>query len=407
MTVTLHGHKSQFEPFYLGRNAAILFHSTLRDLTISCVDFEADITLDDIPLDRRRTTALRSLTFIECNIYLPLLSVALSLPRSLKRLCINERLHALDGCLPKGKEDLPRTSHPQFLVEINKHADSLEHLTYSNGNPMWMQHYPNDPYGESKLRQMRVLKHLELDLGSTLCYYFTENGLPEGLEKVMLFDAALSNTRFDRHAHFQVVLDAAHQLVIKRLSRAIDLDICWTAILDPLGYLDTIRSNPHAASSFQHLRIAVYAIAAILKARGARLRLFAEYFPGGHTYIPPYMYGEDTPKRFLVYDSEHMFTFFQRRPDLSGEEANRAGVLAFSAWDYRQSDAHELPRELVAICKRCHESKLACDNDGYGTGCMECVANLHKCDYAPPTSAWTANALGRDEPYEPLNVSGQ
>ncbi|KAF2649042.1 hypothetical protein K491DRAFT_783606 [Lophiostoma macrostomum CBS 122681] len=394
-SLNLHGHKNKAEPFLFGKTSFILFHPTLKDLTISCTDFEAEITLEDIPKKNLKSTPLESLKFIECNIYLPLLSVALALPKALKNLSIGERLHALDGCMPKDHPDLPRTSHPRFLDELHKQADSLENLTHSAGNAMLMQHYPIDINGESKLRGMTALKHLELDLSSPLCSYVREHGLPESLEKVTLFDSSIASARFFGPAQFQLILEAAHSVIIQRLSRSIDVDICWTAGLNPIANIDSFWTGD--GNEAQQNRMAVYKIAAILKARGSHLRLFGERFEHGHAYIPPYMYGEDTPKRFLVYSSDKMFTFGHQNPELNvPTDMGAPAVVTF--WVYKE-DHCRLPRELLAVCERCQATNAYCLNNGYGTGCFFCVNENHRCEYAPPSSPWNANVLGSDSTY--------
>jgi hypothetical protein len=366
-----------------------LLHPTLRDLTISCTDFEAGIKLDAMSEKHLKSTPLRSLTFIECNIYLSLLSVALALPKALKKLSIGERLQAFEGCMPKQRPDFPRASHPRILDELQKQADSLETLTHSSGNPILMQHFPVDPDGESKLQKMSALKHLELDIGSTLFPYISENALPDSLEKITIFDAAMSTASHSVRGQLQLVLDVAHNVIIKRLSRAIDLDICFTASNHPVSHLSGFWAADRGRHQ-QH-RMAVHKIAAVLKARGSRLRILAERFEG-QAYIPPYMYGEATPKTVLMYTSEKIFSFGHESPDPAGV------TLPVEFWVCKE-DWHRLPRELIAVCVRCEATNTPCQNGGYGTGCFDCVRENHHCEYAPPSSPWTANALGSDSTY--------
>ena len=217
---------------------------TLRDLTISCTDFEAGIKLADIPEKDLRSTPLRSLTFIECNIYLPLLSVALALPKALKKLSIGERLHAFDGCMPKQHPDILRTSHPQFLDELQRQADSLETLTHSCGNAELTQHYPPDPAGDDKLRCMTALKHLELDVGSPLSYYICEK-LPDSLERITIFDASVSSSGLRVQERCKLVLNAAYNTFIKHVYR-----VCRTynvSVACPTGAVP--ESSEHDYSS--------------------------------------------------------------------------------------------------------------------------------------------------------------
>src|SRR4051794_41105811 len=85
----------------MGKNAVIFLHPTLRNLTISCFDIGENI--EPYLSASKNSTVLRSLTFDECNITIKGLAAILSVPKSLERLTIGERMHHTSHHEPLGR----------------------------------------------------------------------------------------------------------------------------------------------------------------------------------------------------------------------------------------------------------------------------------------------------------------
>jgi hypothetical protein len=118
----------------------------------------------------RKSTALRSLTFIECNINVETLHSILSMPKALKQLSIGERLHVFPGAVPSMDPE-ERTCSTRFLPALQQQADSLEKLTHIGGSLAYLPGRETDPEGAAKLRSFTNLRHLELGFESHLYYY--------------------------------------------------------------------------------------------------------------------------------------------------------------------------------------------------------------------------------------------
>lgn len=376
-SVTLHGHRSRDEPFIFGRTAAIFFHPTLRNLTISCTNFDAQIELADIPPGKLNSTPLQSLTFIECNVYMSLLDVVLSLPKALKELSVGERLHAWEGCYPDPIR--ARTTDPSFVDALQKQKHSLERLAHNYGSQQWRSMSPfarRDPETSSKVQNLRCLKHLELSLGMHAGNFETPGSYPDSLRTLKITDAPLAVVLGLIHQSpswpIIFMISAAHRLVIKNTQKSLDLDICftYTGYARPLPRFIAFWGG-HGKTN-QEYRMKIYEIATVMKARGSRLRIFGEDFEDRGSFIPPYMYGEPTPREVKVYDSDNLWTF--------------CGI------DYQRFDAEDLPKNYRAVCLQCRESKGRCANLGYGSTCVVCEVADRKCEYPPPASPWTVNS---------------
>ncbi|KAF2707963.1 hypothetical protein K504DRAFT_458444 [Pleomassaria siparia CBS 279.74] len=325
---SLHGHPSESRKFAFGKMAIIFFHPTLRDITISCSDFNDDINLDDIVPEKLKSTPLQSLTLIECNVYVRFLDVVLSLPRALKRLSIGERLHVFQNRPSDNLAD--RTSHPLFLSALEKQADSLTHLTHNAGNTHYLRSQPQVTTDSSTpLRNFHHLEHLAIGFESPLLQHVHQSSCPDSLKTIKLSDHALVPSL--RYTQPDNVLRTASDTLLKRFSRPVDLDILFNH--DHNTDLGHYWNRP---AHHSHRRV-IYDLAKAVKARGSRLRIFRHQFPvPGRSFIPPYMYGEDEPVEELFYDSDAFWMFGQvshqsydeellENPDLVDEFVRKRG----------------------------------------------------------------------------------
>ncbi|KAF2186160.1 hypothetical protein K469DRAFT_706820 [Zopfia rhizophila CBS 207.26] len=301
-SLTLHGHGHGDNKFTFGRNAVIFLHPSLRNLTISCSNFAADITPDDIPQEMQKSTPLTSLTFIECNVSVELLDIVLGFPRALKELSIGERLFAFPGCFPKTTLGVEQS---RFLRALSKQGDSLELLRHIGG---YSRLWPPSPADYPNFRSLKNLRRLELGFESTLRHYLHVCNAPESLKSLKMYDGGLVNIRnVSTLQHLQFVWSSSTELALLRIPKTCAFEVCFTHH----GPTDArpVEDIPPVWRA-QTQRNGVYNIAKPLKARGGRFRIFGQEFPTRNkTFIPPYMYGEDLPIETLLYDSEELWKF--------------------------------------------------------------------------------------------------
>jgi hypothetical protein len=346
----------------------MFFHPTLRHITLSCTNFDADISHDSIPVARKKSTPLQSLTLIECNVNVKFLDVILSLPKALKELAIGERLHIFPECHPSN-DVATRTSHPLFMNALARQAGSLQRLSHISGNMKQVVHHQADDSDTGRLRHLTNLKFLELGIESSIWAYLERNDYPETLETLKANDASWANytplESFLRHP--SKVLRRCID-VTRRMTRALNLDVLFNhakseQILTtiPTGdlalILPTILGVP--------IRAPVYELAAELNARGARLRLFVNKFSTSRTFIPPFMYGEEVPKEVPFYDSEDFWRLGGRNYRVMDDENFQAEVL-------------KKPR---LVCQECETQGRECFNGGDGSVCIHCENGMGTCIY--------------------------
>ncbi|KAF2871656.1 hypothetical protein BDV95DRAFT_521073 [Massariosphaeria phaeospora] len=362
----LHGHGPDERKFTFGRTAIIFFHPTLRHITISCINFDAEISHANVPAEKLKSTPLQSLTLVECNVNVPFLDVVLSLPRALQELNIGERLFTFDDCRPS-LDPQTRTSHPLFLTALNRQAGSLKHLEHIGGDVSCSTSLIVDAQGSAKLRNLAQLEYLQLGFESSLVHYIAHNGCPDSLRTLRLSDAALSHAH--SYSHVQTVLRLATELVAKRMSNAIDLELgfAYNMFSDALNVVPR-HSWGHSLWDDKTNRDAAYEIATALKVRGSRFRMFGQKFDSGNSYIPPYMFGEEEPTEVLVYDSDRFWTFGETSHQASDDETFGVGA----------------PGGDRKPCVRCQQAGLHCV---IGTGvsdatrdiCLKCEVNGYTC----------------------------
>jgi hypothetical protein len=355
----------------------MFYHPTLRNITISCTNFDSDITHDSVPADKRGKTPLQSLTLIECNVNVKFLDVVLSLPKALKELNIGERQHVFTGCYPSNVAET-RTSHPLFVDALTRQADSLQHLSHVSGNLAHIlhNHAGTSPtalfasVGIGRFRRLTNLKSLELGIESTLWNHIEGNDYPDSLTKLKVTDAAWVNRTpptesFLRHP--AKVLNRCIQIV-KKLGRPLDLDVLFTngdceQILTTIStgnlavILPSIVGGP--------VRAPVYKLATELKARGAHLRIFANKFSTDRTFIPPFMYGEEVPVERQFYDSDDFWRLAGRNYRVMDDEDFHAEVL----------------KKARLTCLTCEKGGRECFNAGDGTTCIHCENDVGPCVY--------------------------
>ena len=230
------------------------------------------------------------------------LDVVLSLPRALKELHVGERLHVFDEKPSLNPKD--RTSDPLFLAAIHRQSDSLERLVHIAGDVRYL-HRDGGAYveGDFKLCDLKALTYLETGWESCLSQFIMQNRCPESLKTLRMADHAMVPTQ---HDHTSTILGYAFSKMNLQ-TRPLDLELLFNHnVFRDVRY--TLRRNWTPPSGFPKRKF-VYSLAKLLKSRGSRLRIFAEKFKHGKSFIAPYMYGEDTPVEELLYDSDKFWTF--------------------------------------------------------------------------------------------------
>ncbi|PVH96988.1 hypothetical protein DM02DRAFT_616813 [Periconia macrospinosa] len=367
--LTLHGHGTDDKKFVLGRSAVMFLHPTLRHIEISCTNFDAGTTHASIPLEKKKSTPLQSLTLIECNVNVKFLDVVLSLPKALKELRIGERQYVFEGCHPSYDPET-RTSHPLFLDALARQADSLERLAHNSGRLNFIvKPKTHKPTGNAKLRNLIKLEFLELGLESTLVSHLEANDCPPSLQTLKITDTAWWNQiRSPESRHPGAVLGHCSK-IIQNISNTINLDIRFDDhnCEDILGVprtspaLESIVGGP--------IREPLYKLASALTSRNARLRLYAFHFVDGKRFIPPYMYGEEAPYERQFYDSDDFWRV--------------------SGTNYRILDDEEYYEKVCkkddrVFCAPCEGAGVQCKNSGDGTPCFRCEVTRIECVYVGP-----------------------
>ncbi|KAL5372252.1 hypothetical protein DPSP01_013648 [Paraphaeosphaeria sporulosa] len=367
-SLTLHGHGPDERKFTFGRCAVVFLHPTLKSITISCTNFDAKITHADITDQQRRSTPLKSLTLIECNVNVRFLDVVLSLPKALKELDIGERLHAFPGCIPS-TDSTTRTSQPAFLEALIRQADSLERLSHIGGATQYLPtKYPTFEDDSARLRHLSNLRSLSLGVETMLLGHVQRDDYSASLRELKVLDVSWANNlkgvSEDTLRHPGRVLRHCTD-VIKGMTRPVDLSIVFSnpnpeQILSTIPtanialVLQTIIDGP--------LRTPMYTLSSLLRSSNRRLALLTSRFSTKQSYIPPYMYGEEVPFEEKFYDSDDFW---------------RVSGLNFRVMD-DEVFVEEVKKKPKMVCAGCKDrmGRSECFNAGDGSICIHCERDM-------------------------------
>lgn len=350
----------------------MFLHPTLKRITISCTNFDAKITHADITDDQRRSTPLKSLTLIECNVNVRFLDVVLSLPKGLKELDIGERLHAFPGCIPNA-DSTTRTSQPAFLQALVRQADSLERLSHIGGATQYLPpKYPTLDDDNARLRHLSNLRFLSLGIETMLLSHLQRDDYPASLRELKVMDMSWANNlrgvSEDTLRHPGRVLRHCTD-VVKGMTRPVDLSIVFSNP-NPEQILSTIPTA-NIALVLQSiidgpLRTPMYTLSSLLRSSNRRLALFTSKFSTRQSYIPPYMYGEEVPFEEKFYDSDDFW---------------RVSGLNFQVMDDEVflEEVKKKPRMVCAAC-RDRTGRSECFNAGDGSACIHCERDRRDSD---------------------------
>lgn len=314
----------------------------------------------------RKSTPLRSLTFIECNIDMQTLDTILSMPKALKELYIGERLHTFEGARPSMEPD-ERTCSTRFLPALQQQADSLEKLTHIGGSLAFLPGRQTDPDGAAKLRSFTNLQHLELGFESHLYYYLRENGFPPRLKYLKMLDNAISNNAsHDPHSLTQIVFRSTTSLVRQHFPASIPDDFTLQVHYSNHIVFHLEEAEQYISTLFLS-RPLIYRIADIIHEHKGHFVVTRDNFPSGTAYIPPYMHGEELPVEKTLYDSDYYWEF-------NGKDYRILDDDRFTA---------KVERDLL-VCPKCVTRGLDvrhCKQLGDGSRCQPCFKAGLECGW--------------------------
>jgi hypothetical protein len=373
----------------------MFLHPTLRKITLSCLNFEADMEFkDEFVAERQKSTPLQSLTLIECNVNVRFLDVVLSLPKALKDLSIGERLYTFTECEPTF-DWKARTSAALFLTALQRQADSLKRLTHIGGAIQYLTARETDPEGAAKLRSLISLEHLELGFESHLYYYLRNNGFPPELKTLKMLDAAISlNAGHDIRSMSDVAFRSITSLVSEHMfSEAIQpgfkvlLHFADHSIFRLFVIAHPAEQNRLLSTLFLD-RPAIYKIATILRSYNAQFLVSRDTFPSGTSSIPPYMHGEELPVEEVMYDSNDYWRF--------------------NGIDYQYTDNESLREQMKASklgpCEACRGRLVPaaeCRMLAGETSCLPCALHNTVCHWREePMGAEAGTPVVEEENFE-------
>ncbi|EDU40780.1 conserved hypothetical protein [Pyrenophora tritici-repentis Pt-1C-BFP] len=331
----------------------------------------------DISEEEAKSTPLRSLTLIECNVDVRFLDAVMRLPKALKELSIGERLHTFPECKPSMDPE-HRTSSTLFLTALERQASSLQRLTHCGGQIRYLTPRRTDPEGAAKLRSLVNLEYLELGFESHLYYYLREGGFPPELKTLKMLDSAISiNAGPNIDALSVIAYRSLSTLVTDCLPRTLAPDFnLHLKFSDHAFYrLAPLAMAPNQAQSLNKLffdRSATYKIASLLKSYSPNSHFYVsrETFPLGNSFIPPYMYGEQLPVDEIMYDSDDFWRF------------NGISYRIMDDENLRKEMEEEKKLRPCKTCKRRGFSLDRCRSLGDGSPCEPCrYGSVLSCEW--------------------------
>ncbi|KAJ4349448.1 uncharacterized protein N0V89_008063 [Didymosphaeria variabile] len=309
-----------------------------------------------------------------------------ALPKALKELDIGERLHAFPGCMPSN-DSTTRTSQPAFLKALIRQADSLERLSHIGGATQHLpRKYSTFDDDSARLRHLSNLRSLSLGIETMLLTHLQRDDYPASLCELKVNDVSWANNLRggpeDTLRHPGRVLRHCTE-VVKGMSRPVDLSILFSnpnteQILSTIPtanialVLQSIIDGP--------LRTPMYTLSSLLRSSNRHLALLTSKFSSKHSYIPPYMYGEEVPFEERFYDANHFW---------------RVCGVNFRVMD-DEMFVEEVKKGPKMVCTPCRErlGRWECFNAGDGSSCIHCERDSRidgrdvECVYDVDTVAW-------------------
>lgn len=319
---TLHFVDGQKEIYSMTKYAMLFLHPTLKSLTMSCASTDyPDRLLKPFQNDRSlvKSTNLETLHLEECDIFSPSLAVLLSFPRALKSLKISEGIR-YDGMFTRSSRMHGNVPPGPFVDAIAKHcSESLEHLSLSLGYMRQGFQHINQPGQHLNLSTFQALKQVDLDVRTVnlirargVCDHGTWRRFPPNLETLKVFGIPLGD-RPPFHARRRVwfpfdlclAADKANHGVrhLKNLIYSYEYyrEDDETARLSISDDGDSVEEISQVTIAHRLMIDKCREVQPVFKKAGVRLEIEMVALPNG--FIPPYLFTEDKPRTFVLWES--------------------------------------------------------------------------------------------------------
>ncbi|KAK7899955.1 hypothetical protein LTR67_003701 [Exophiala xenobiotica] len=320
---TLHFVDGTKEIYSMTKYAMLFLHPNLRSLTMSCASTDyPDRLLLPFQNDKAliKSTNLEYLHLEECDIFEPSLAILLSFPKALKSLKVSEGIR-YDGIFSARSSRMHGNVNPGYFVDaLAVHCiDSLEYLSLSLGHLRQGFQNINHAGQHLDLTPFHALKQLELDVRTVnlvrirvQCDHATSRRLPPNLETLKIFGIPLGERppfQARRRVWFPfgtciVTEKARHGLRhLKNLVYSYeyyreDDEIPRRSISDDGESVEEVSQV-----SLAHQRMIEKCNELLPLYRRANVRLEIEMVALPNGFIPPYLFPEDKPRHFKLWES--------------------------------------------------------------------------------------------------------
>ena len=317
---TMHFVDAEKEIYSMTHYSMLFLHPTLKSLTISCASTDyPDRLLVPFQNDQSlvKSTRLEHLHLEECDIFSPTLAILLSFPRELKSLKISEGVR-YDEFSMRSSRVHGNVSPASFVEAIEQHCvESLESLSLSLGYRRLTGQSINQVGKYLNLTSFENLKYLEVDRGSiTLlrlpsCDHQTWRRLPPNLETLKIFSIPLTQRSpfrppvTPRLPLDQCFIETKAKHGVQKLNKLIFTYEYYR------HETDLILRTPDRNGGFRDINQVEVAqsilikectrLQPICKKAEVRLQLDMTVLPTG--FIPPYLFPEDKPVNFTLWQS--------------------------------------------------------------------------------------------------------
>lgn len=308
--------------------AMLFLHPNLRSLTMSCASTDfTDRLLTPFQDDGTliKSTKLEHLHLEECDIFSPSLAILLSFPRALKSLKISEGIR-YDGIFSARSSRMHGNVLPgPFVDAMAEHCtDSLEHLSLSLGFLRHGFQNINQPGQHLNLTAFYAMKQLDLDVRTinlvrvrAVCDHGTWRRLPPNLETIKIFGIPLGERppfQARRRVWFPfetcIATDKAKHGI--RLLKNLIYSYEYYREDDELPFHGISDSDDEdgggggdginqVAVAHRRMMDKCLEIQPVYKRAGVRLEIEMVALPNG--FIPPYLFPEDKPEHFTLWES--------------------------------------------------------------------------------------------------------
>lgn len=308
----------------LKRHHALFLHPNLRSLTISCASTDFVHNLPETltrDLSLTRSTKLEHLHLEECDINAHSLKKLLRLSQDLQSLKISEGTRYDHGMFSRQGRKHGNVA-PDALVEaMTKYCSkSLTKLSLALGHVRQGGHSINQRGQHLNLTLFDNLKSLELNLLTCSliringgCDHATSRRLPSSLEELKVFGIPLS----PRHRPFRALNvpyfplnlcfvreKAAHGVPnLKTITYSyayLDADE-RSSLATSNESIDSVDSVPQVPLAQNRIVQECIKQLPLFEKAQVRLRIVMVQLPQG--YIPPFLFPEESPSSYLLWDS--------------------------------------------------------------------------------------------------------